>query len=137
MRPKWQVTPQVHQAALLLSQRATWEFTAEQIGVSTNTIGNWLQYPAMRALVGQYEQQIIDKLAEDLDAGVKEMVDLWRQMVRGEVEASDKRLDRIGPIVSSYFIDSFVFAEKPAAKGASPAVAVQFNVGGQLPPGDA
>ena len=129
MRPKWQITPQVHQAALLLSQRATWEFTAEQIGVTTNTIGNWLQHPAMRALVGQYEQQIIDKLAEDLGEGMREMVTLWREMVRGEVKANDRRLDRIGPIVTKYFVESLSFTEDSGTKGASPALAVQFNVG--------
>lgn len=126
---KWQITPQVHQAALMLSQRATWETTSEAVGVTPTTIANWLLRPEMRALVAEYEQRIIDQMAEDLDAGVREMIELWRQMVRGEVDAKDKRLDRIGPIVSSYFIDSFVFAEKPAAKGSSPAVAVQFNVG--------
>ena len=83
----------------------------------------------MRELVQHYEQRVIDQLAEDLDAGVKEMVDLWRQMVRGEVDAKDRRLDRIGPIVSSYFIDSFVFAEKPATKDARSQMAVQFNIG--------
>ena len=129
MRPKWSIDGRAHQAALLLSQRATWEFTAEHVGVTTNTIGNWMRHQEMRELVQHYEQRVIDQLAEDLDAGVKEMVDLWRQMVRGEVKADDRRLDRIGPIVSSYFIDSFVFAEKPTTKDARSQMAVQFNIG--------
>ena len=129
MPRKWELTAQVHEAALLLSQDATWEYTSEQIGVTCNTIGNWMLRPEFRALKDHYRSQIIDKLAEHLGDGIEEMVSLWRQMVRGEVDAKDRRLDRIGPIVTRYFLDSFAFAEDTDKKDSRSQMAVQFNVG--------
>ena len=126
---KWPLSTQHHKAATLLAQDKTWEYTSEAVGVHINTIGNWMQRAEFRQLVTAYEQALIDELAEELNDGMREMVLLWRKMVRGEVKPDDRRLDRIGPIVSRYFIDSLAFAEDTSKKDSRPQMAVQFNVG--------
>ena len=127
---QWEPSEQERFAAQLLAGGATWQLTADQVGVaSLQTIANWLKRPEFIALKRQYEEAISRALGSSLEDGVREMVELWRAMVRGEVPPNDGRLKWISPTVQKFFEGSFIWDDAPASNpSAIASLATQVNI---------
>ncbi|MCR4339572.1 MAG: hypothetical protein NUW01_06760 [Gemmatimonadaceae bacterium] len=131
----WEPTPQQRYAAQLLAAGATWDYTSDKVQVNNATIARWLKLAGFHDLQARYESLIERTLTRQIEAGMEEMLSLWREMILGKVPARDKRLDRIQPIVTKYFERAFTVedASDNGARGAPP-LAQQFNIYPGQPP---
>lgn len=127
----WSPTPQQREAARLLATSATWQQTADRIGVrSLSTITNWMAVPEFQALIGDYAVRFDEYLEQEITGSLAEMFHLWRQYVRGEVNANDKRIGHIRPTIVKFVERFYDVADSPPV----PNTAVQINVGSGAQP---
>lgn len=131
---RWEPTPQQREAARLLAACATWQHTADRVGVkSLQTIQNWLAIPGFTALRDAYAQKFDEYLEGEVTASLGEMFETWRRYVRGEIPGDDKRIEHIRPTVIKYIERFYNVVEAPVP--AEPArTAIQINVGRESAP---
>lgn len=100
----WEPTPEQRYAAQLLASGKTWQATADEVGRTFQTIGNWLNMPGFQALVNEYSERISRALESQLQVALGEAFLLWREMIRDDsgALAKDPRLDRIQRVIEKY-----------------------------------
>lgn len=131
MMTTWEPSPEQEYGAQLIAAGRTWAEVASELQITSRTIGNWLRRPEFRDLVRRHTERVAQALDSQIILGTEEMVGLWRQMVRGEVAADDRRIDRIERLMERYFGGAIGWDDAPAgnADAGRGGTAIQFNFG--------